>query len=149
MLSDMPFSTSVSLDIKAPLARVWAGLTNPEIVKQYFFGTTMDTDWKVGSPIYFRGEWQGKGYEDRGTILAFDPMNSFSYNYWSSFSGKPDQPEKRNVLRFTLEPAGELVRLTVHQSNVETQAAADHSAENWRMVLGALKQLLESPTAGA
>jgi uncharacterized protein YndB with AHSA1/START domain len=143
----MPFSATASLDIHAPLASVWDALTTPEIVKQYFFGTNLDTDWKVGSPLYFRGEWQGKAYEDRGTVLSFEPMKSLSYNYWSGFSGLEDKPEARQIIRFQLAPSGGGVLLTIHQSNVDTQARADHSATNWRSVLQALKHLLEGTPA--
>ncbi|HEY5283904.1 MAG TPA: SRPBCC family protein, partial [Polyangia bacterium] len=83
----MSFSTSISVTVRAPRERVWDAITQPAIVKQYFFGTDLDTDWKVGSPLFFRGEWQGKRYEDRGTVLAYEPMNALEYNYWSAFSG--------------------------------------------------------------
>ena len=143
----MPFSSTASLDIQAPLAIVWDALTNPEIVKQYFFGTNLVTDWKVGSPLFFRGEWQGKAYEDRGTVLAFEPMKSLTYNYWSSFSGLEDSPEQRQIIRFALDPKDDCVRITIRQSNINTQESADHSTFNWRSVLQALKNLLEGKPA--
>jgi len=143
----MAFSSSASIDIHAPLASIWDAITKPEIVKQYFFGTNLVTDWKVGSPLFFRGEWQGKSYEDKGTVLSFEPMKSLSYNYWSGFSGLEDKPETRQIIRYDLAPASVGVLLTIHQSNVDTQARADHSATNWRSVLQALKQLLEGTPA--
>jgi uncharacterized protein YndB with AHSA1/START domain len=143
----MSFSSTASLDIRAPLSSVWDAITKPEIVKQYFFGTNLVTDWKVGSPLFFRGEWQGKAYEDRGTVLSFAPMASLSYNYWSSFSGLEDKPELRQIIRFDLDAIVDEVRITIHQSNVDSQARADHSATNWRSVLEALKQLLEGKPA--
>ncbi|MBC7885478.1 MAG: SRPBCC domain-containing protein [Saprospiraceae bacterium] len=50
------FKTKYQTIIKASVAKVWDALTNPEVVKQYFFGTDLVTDWKVGSPIIFQGE---------------------------------------------------------------------------------------------
>jgi uncharacterized protein YndB with AHSA1/START domain len=143
----MPFSSTASLDIRAPLSSVWDAITKPEIVKQYFFGTNLVTDWKVGSPLFFRGEWQGKTYEDRGTVLSFQPMKSLSYNYWSSFSGLEDDPALRQIIRFDLDSVDDRVRITIRQSNVDTQTRADHSATNWRSVLEALKHLLEGKPA--
>lgn len=139
----MSFSTSVSVTVRATRERVWDAITKPAIIKQYFFGTDLDTDWKVGSPLFFRGEWQGKRYEDRGTVLAYEPMNALTYNYWSAFSGAEDKPETRQVIRYQLDSLADGVRVTVTQSNVATQAIADHSAENWRGVLDAMKHLLE------
>ena len=143
----MPFSATVSQDIRASIEAVWDAITKPEIVKQYFFGTNLVTDWKVGSPLFFRGEWQGKTYEDRGTVLSFQPMKSLSYNYWSSFSGLEDDPALRQNIRFDLDSVDDRVRITIRQSNVDTQTRADHSATNWRSVLEALKHLLEGKPA--
>jgi uncharacterized protein YndB with AHSA1/START domain len=140
----MSFSTETSVTINAPLQKVWDGITKPEIVKQYFFGTNLVTDWKVGAPLFFRGEWQGKSYEDRGTVLAFEPMKTLSFSYWSAFSGQEDRPELRQILRYEIEKTADGVRLTVRQTNVASQASADHSAENWRGVLAGLKKLLET-----
>jgi uncharacterized protein YndB with AHSA1/START domain len=143
----MPFSSTASLDIRAPLSSVWDAITKPEIVKQYFFGTNLVTDWKIGSAIFFRGEWEGKSYEDRGTVLSFAPTKGLSFSYWSSFSGLEDKPELRHIIRYDLETTHDGTRITVHQANVDTQERADHSASNWRSVLEALKQLLEGRPA--
>jgi uncharacterized protein YndB with AHSA1/START domain len=144
----MPYSTATTVTVGAPLARVWDAITKPAIVKQYFFGADLDTDWKVGSPLYFRGEWQGNRYEDRGTVLLYEPMKALAYNYWSSFSGMEDKPELRQIVRYELEETTDGVAVTVRQSNVATQASADHSAENWRGVLEAMKRLLENAQPG-
>ena len=139
----MTFSSTSNLLIHASRDRVWQALTDPALVKQYFFGTNLDTTWKVGSPLTFRGEWEGKSYEDRGTVLAFEPGRSLSYSYWSSFSDQPDTPETRQIVRYDLTDEGSDVRLTVTQSNVDTQERADHSAQNWQRVFGGLKKLVE------
>jgi hypothetical protein len=40
---------------------------------QYMFGTNVISDWQEGSPILWKGEWQGKKYEDLGVILKLEP----------------------------------------------------------------------------
>ena len=47
-------------------AEVWDALTDPEKIRQYYLGADVTTDWKVGSPITWRGEWEGKTYSDKG-----------------------------------------------------------------------------------
>src|SRR5689334_20196431 len=62
-----------SISIKAEIKDVWKALTDPALIKKYFFGTDAESDWKKGSPVRFRGEWEGKPYEDKGTVLESDP----------------------------------------------------------------------------
>ena len=94
-------AAEVSVSIRSPNAKVWEHLTRPELVKKYFFGTDIETDWKPGSPIYFRGTWEGRSYEDKGRILEFRPPGHLAYSYWSSFSGAPDRPE--NYQKITID----------------------------------------------
>ncbi len=138
------YSTSASIVIQAPRKRVWEALTKPELVKQYFFGTDLVTDWVPGSPLFFRGEWEGKTYEDRGTVREFEPERSLAYDYWSSFSGHEDTPERRQIVRYELSDKDGGVEVKVEQSNVDTQERADHSKENWKGVLAGLKKFIES-----
>jgi uncharacterized protein YndB with AHSA1/START domain len=144
----MPHSTSSSIVVRAPRAKVWEALIQPEIVRNYFFGTNLVTDWKVGSPLFFRGEWDGKSYEDRGTVLSFLPQESLSFDYWSSFSGHEDRPELRHVVRYELTETPEGVRVSVEQSNVDTKERAEHSRENWTKVLEGMKKVVEEAASG-
>lgn len=138
------YTSTSSVMIKAPLNKVWEALINPELVKQYFFGTNLVTTWQVGSPILFRGQWEGNTYEDKGVVLSFIPMKSLSYSYWSSFSGISDTPELYQIMKFSVEEVTEGVNVTLIQSNVNTQESAEQSGENWKMVLDSLKKLVEN-----
>src|SRR5205807_3496978 len=57
-----------SVVIDAPAAAVWDALVDSSALKEYMFGSTVISDWKKGSKIVFKGEWQGKPYEDKGVI---------------------------------------------------------------------------------
>lgn len=76
-----------SININSSITKVWEALTNPELIKKYFFGTECVTDWKKGSPILYKGVWEGKPYEDKGNILDIEKEKFILYNYWSSFFG--------------------------------------------------------------
>jgi hypothetical protein len=71
-------------------------------------------------------------------------MESLSYSYWSSFSGISDIAEHYQIIKFSVEEVSEGVNVTLVQSNVDTQARAEESGENWKMVLEGLKKLLEN-----
>ena len=131
------------ITFKATAAKVWEGLTNPEWVKKYFFGTNLRSDWKVGSPITFSGEWEGKTYEDKGTILEIDPPKLLKYSYWSSFSGTEDKPENYNNITYTLTEKDGETTLVITQEGVKNEEAKQHSEENWQSVFNGLKSLIE------
>jgi uncharacterized protein YndB with AHSA1/START domain len=132
-----------TVTINAPPSKVWQALTEPALIKQYLFGTEVTTDWRVGSPITYTGEWQGKAYEDKGKILQVEPGKLLVSTFWSSLSGLPDVPENYKTVRYELSPAGEGTRLTITQDNNTTQEEATHSEQNWKMVLDGLKKLVE------
>ncbi len=109
---------NLSFLINSPTQKVWNALTDPEIVKQYFFGTNLKTSWKVGDPITFSGEWEGKAYVDKGTVLKIEEGKSVTYNYWSSFSGKEDKPENYANIVYQLEDQGTQTKLTIQQDGI-------------------------------
>jgi uncharacterized protein YndB with AHSA1/START domain len=137
------FETKVKVNIRANINAVWRGLTDPALIKQYFFGTNAVSDWKRGSKVFFRGEWEGKAYEDKGTILESDPPRLLQYNYWSSFSGTADVPENYAVVTYSLQPGADHTELTVTQDGIASEEAKNHSEANWKSVLDGLKNLLE------
>lgn len=138
-----PFEANVTFHFNAPQSRVWKGLTDPELVKTYFFGTELSADWKKGGKIFFRGAWEGTAYEDKGTILEIEPGKLLRYDYFSSFSGQEDLPENYGDITYLLTEESGGTRLDIIQKNIETAEKKTHSEENWKMLMGALRELLE------
>jgi uncharacterized protein YndB with AHSA1/START domain len=137
---------SASTLIDAPPAAVYKALTDPADVKQYFFGTTLTTNWNKGSPISWKGEWQGRTYEDKGTVLANEPNRRLEYTHFSPLAGKPDLPENYHTVTIELTPEGSGTRVTLEQDNNETEEAREHSTKNWEMMLAGLKKHVDSRT---
>ncbi len=132
-----------SISINAPVGKVWDALTNPEVIKQYMFGTDVISDWKEGSPIIWKGEWQGKKYEDKGVILKLEPERLIQYSHFSPLSGKPDLPENYHTVTVELVSDGAETTISLSQDNNETEQARKYSENNWKMMLDGLKKLLE------
>ncbi len=132
-----------SISINAPAGKVWDALTNPEVIKQYMFGTNVISDWKEGSPIAWKGEWQGKKYEDKGIILKLEPEHLIQYSHFSPLSSKPDLPENYHTVTVELVSNGAETTVSLSQDNNETEQAREHSEKNWKMMLDGLKKLLE------
>ena len=132
-----------SITINAPAAKVWHALTNPAMIKQYLFGTEAISDWKVGSPIVYRGTWEGKAYEDKGKILRMAPNKLLETTYWSGTSGLADIPENYNTVTYELSERGNQTTVSLTQDNNPSAEARDHAQNNWGMVLEGMKKLLE------
>lgn len=131
----------VSITVHVPVAKVWDALTRPELIKKYFFDTETDTDWKPGSPIYWRGNWQGKAYEDKGKVLEVQKDRRIAYSHWSSFSSKPDLSEHYQTITYDLRTDADGTVVTVSQSCSEQER--EHCEANWKMVLDGLKKLFD------
>lgn len=132
-----------SIRINSPYEKVWEALVNPDLVKQYMFGTTVVSDWNEGSPIVWKGEWQGKPYEDKGTILKLEKGRILQYSHFSPLAGKPDLPENYHTVTIELSTDGAQTIVSLSQDNNTTEEAREHSEKNWQMMLEGLKKLLE------
>jgi uncharacterized protein YndB with AHSA1/START domain len=122
---------------------VWDALVNPRMIKQYMFGTNAVSEWKEGSSIVFRGEWEGKRYEDKGVILQLEPERVLQYTHFSPLSGVPDTPENYHTVTIELSGQGTRTLLSLSQDNNASEQAREHSEKSWGIMLASLKDLLE------
>ncbi len=134
---------TASIVINAPSDQVWNALVDPKAIQQYMFGTKVTSDWRAGSPIVWKGEWQGKAYEDKGVILQFQPERVLQYSHFSPLSGMPDRPENYHTVTVELSAKGNQTAVTLEQDRNSTEEERTHSEENWRMMLTALKKFVE------
>lgn len=132
-----------TISMQASRAKVWEALVNPAIIKQYMFGTEAVSDWKKGSSVVYRGEWEGKPYEDKGVILEIEPEKRMVMDYSSSFSGDLKDARNHRLITYELEVEDDQTVLTVVQDNNPSQKAAEDSTKNWQYILQTMKQLLE------
>jgi uncharacterized protein YndB with AHSA1/START domain len=127
----------------APLESVWHAITDPATIARYLYGTQVETDWKQGSPIVYRGEWEGKPYEDKGVILEIEPPVKLVTSYYSPLSGKPDEPSSYQNVSYLLAAEGAGTRVTITQDGCADAAEAERMAANWSATLDGLKQVVE------
>ena len=131
------------ITISAPIAKVWDALVNPEMIKQYMFGTNAVSDWKEGSPIVWKGEWEGKPYEDKGVILQLKPERVLQYSHFSPLSGQADVPANYHTLTIELSPEEKGTILRLSQDNNSTEEDREHAEKMWAMMLTGIKKVVE------
>jgi uncharacterized protein YndB with AHSA1/START domain len=134
------YVATAETDIDAPPARVWAVLTDPEQLKQLWFGAEVTTDWTPGSPITWKGEFDGKSYQDKGEILEVEPERLLRLTHYSPLTGQPDVPENYHTLTYELSGS---THLKLSQDNNGSEDEAKHSQQMWEQLLAAVKEAAE------
>jgi uncharacterized protein YndB with AHSA1/START domain len=138
-----------SATINAPPSEVWRALTDPDLMKCWIAEPEMrvgiSTDWKIGSPIVVKGHHNNVDFENKGTILQFEPYSILRYTHLSSISGLSDKAENYTVIEFRLERTEEnSTSLNVRISNFPTKSAFKHWEFYWKVTIEVLKRFIES-----
>ena len=144
---DKNLTARATIAIDAPADKVWQALVNPEAIKEYMFGTNVVSDWREGSAISWRGEFQGKKYEDKGILLRVAPREKLQYSHFSPLSGRPDEPENYHTVTIELSGHNGRTDVSLEQDKNPNEEARSDSEKNWATMLAGLKKYLEHPRA--
>jgi uncharacterized protein YndB with AHSA1/START domain len=136
-------SITVSRSIKADPERVWAALTEPDLVKDWMMGATVASDWQRGSQITWSGEYNGQSFQDKGEILEIDHAERLVHTHYSPMSGADDVPENYHRVEWTLRPRGDSTELTLEMP-VDSDEEAEEFEKNWGMMLDGLASTARS-----
>jgi uncharacterized protein YndB with AHSA1/START domain len=134
----------IETSIAADTDKVWNALTGPGATVMPM--TKVETDWTVGHPIVFSGEWKGKSFEDHGQIRKVAEGREVIFTHWS---GNREQPEDYHVVRYALSPDGPGTKVRLTQSNIGPKAEIDDATKaeftkTFGMMLDQLKQAAEA-----
>ena len=134
-----------TIHINARVSNVWASLTTPVLINRWMLDTPINiiSEWKPGSSIIFRGDLHGLDFENKGTILQYEPGKIFEYNFWSSLSQNADMPENYSVIRFELTQAGDTTTLAFTQTGFVTETIYQHFNFYWNTALDLIRKLNE------
>ena len=136
--------------IRATPEKVWEALTDPQMIRKYWFGITAECDWKPGSP--WRLKFEDGRTADTGEILESDPPRRLVIRWRNEF--KPEL-KAAGYSRCTMEIemadyypnfGGKAVKLTItHEAEAEQGAPLIEAVSGgWPKVLSNLKSLLET-----
>ena len=130
-----------TVELRADPTTVWKALTNPELTKQYFFGCEALSDWKVGSVLDYRCEFEGsKITVVTGEIRSIDPPRYLE----ATCRGVQDGVEgEETVATYTLTPTDSGTQLSVTQGEFTDESKFDQHGASWDQVLVGLKALVE------
>lgn|ERR1700676_269803 len=130
--------------IKAPIQKVWDALTKPELVKQWQYGSDLITDWKQGSDIRFRNEWDGKLFEQWGKVLEVLPHDKIKYSLFAPRPGLEDKSENYFIMIYRLNEKEGYTSLEIIQEDNRPGAKQEAPQGEENPILSALRTLIES-----
>ena len=146
-LLDYPKRIEKRVMIEAATPKVWEYLTAPALMTQWMGDPEMRieilTDWKAGSPFVIKG-FHHVPFENKGTIILFEPENIFQYNYLSSLSNLKDLPENYTIITFSLVPKNDQTELRVEAENFPTFEIYKHWDFYWNGTIHILKRVIEN-----
>ncbi len=130
--------------IAAAPERVWSALTSSELTTRYFFGRTVESDWKKGSPWRLR---KPDGTIDvQGEVRESDPPRKLVVS-WNVAGNEQFKDLPECIVTYEIEPSGEgVVRLTMTEAHPTPIPAflLEGGRRGWPIILSGLKSLLET-----
>lgn len=137
--------------IAAPPERVWAILTEPGHLDQWFTNAGADVDLRPGGAIRYR--WKEHG-EFHAVIEALEPPRRFAWR-WALAAGAAPVDGNSTQVEMTLAPEGAGTRLRVVERGFDDldlpeSEQAQHvkdNVEGWQGGLTAAKAYLEATAA--
>lgn len=146
-----PLFVKNSIVINASMAKVWDALVNPEQTKKYMFGCETVSDWKVGSPLLWRGEYEGKEMVFvKGTVVDIKPGKFLAYTTIDPNSTIDDLSENYLTVTYDLTVENGQTLFTVTQGDYSTVAEGErryaeayNNGEGWNPILAQIKKLVE------
>ncbi len=128
--------------IRTTPAKLWEALTDPQIIRQYWFNTTVECKWTKGSP--WKMARPDGSLTDTGEILEIAPPQRMVIRWQHEWMPelKAEGPSRCTI---ELEPVDNAVKLTVtHEIDRPESKLITAVSGGWPRLLSNLKSLLET-----
>ncbi len=141
-----------TITINAPSSKVWDALVNPEQTKKYMFGCETVSDWKVGSELLWRGNYEGQEMVFvKGHIVEIDPEKFLAYTTIDPNSTIDDVSENYLTVTYHLQEENGQTVFTVTQGDYAKVAEGErrykeafNGGEGWNPILAEIKKIVET-----
>ncbi|WP_243076541.1 SRPBCC domain-containing protein [Microbacterium sp. SS28] len=151
------FIARADIEVDASLEKVWETITRH--ASDVNFGATVESDWKPGSTVVWRGVWEGKPFVDSGEVIEAVAPHRLVLTHTSGAdpaaggtSEKDDAGEAEESasasgsvhrLTYELSGSGAGTRIEFWQDGNATPPAAVQAEHNWVQHLKAVKERAE------
>lgn len=131
--------------IRTTPEKLWEALLMPEFTKQYWFGVTLESDWKKGSrwKMIFPDGRTGDG----GEVVEIEKPKRLVLSWRNEFLPEL-KAEGYSRCTMEIEAFGDATKLTVvHEIDMSESKLILAVSGGWPKVLSGLKSLLETDEA--
>ena len=128
--------------IRATLEEVWDAIINPEQTVQYFYGTAVDSDWKVGSSMTYA--YPDGTLASEGHIISIDPPKRLEFTFHALWDEelKAEGPV-REV--WALAEVSGVIELSIEMYDIaEDSKTVAEFTQGFPYIVAGLKSLLET-----
>jgi len=132
-----------TITINKPAKYVWEALIQPELIKQWQYGSQLTTSWKIGEPIKFHNEWQGQSFDQWGKVLEYEPNSKIKYSLFAPRPDLKDVPENYFYMTYLLDQNVDSTILTIIQDDPRPSLELSDDSDAGNAILNSLKQLVE------
>src|ERR1700722_13635000 len=132
-----------SVQINNTVDEAWKALVNPEIVEKYMLGSQQSSDWRKGSSIRWKKDFNGRKFEDKGEILEITPQKSLKYTHYSPASGRPDAPENYQTVSVTLKASAKGTTIELTSDNNASEEEKEMTKQIWAYYFQGLKIMMD------
>lgn len=125
--------------------KLWEALTSSAYTENYFFGSSIQSEWHEGSEITYSRNGQVSDY---GKILKIDRNHVLSFTW--TYVGDGVEGKLPSRVTFELKQLKETVKLTLRHENLQPGDIVDRDDtfeglnNGWPAILSNLKSLLET-----
>jgi uncharacterized protein YndB with AHSA1/START domain len=132
--------------IRSTPQKVWDALTQSAFTTQYFFGRTVESDWKQGSP--WRLVMPDGKTDVEGEVLESDPPRRLKVSWRVEWLEEARALEPATIT-YEIEQCGDAVKLTLTQHNdgPVPRKFVEAGKQGWAAILSSMKSLLETGAA--
>jgi len=141
----VPPDVVYNIFIRTTPQKVWEALTQSAFTTKFFFGRTVESDWKKGSP--WRLLFPDGRVDVEGEVLESDPPRLLKVTWRVDWLEEP-RPGPA-LVSYEIQEHGEIVQLTMTQHTDSTipRKYVKAGQMGWGAILSSLKSLLETGEA--
>lgn len=141
------YSIRKVIHVQASKEAIFDALTNSKEIVKYYPLLDVESDWAIGGEILYRGEVDGAGFTDFGTIERLTRPFEYRYRYWSDNHGTERTLENHVSIHYKLMDDERGTKLILEQDNLRSKELFElMNGVVWDSLLESLRIHVESGT---